>query len=247
MIAFESASHVFAGGTVGIADVTLEIAKGEFVVIAGRNGSGKSVLVRHMNGLLSPTSGRVLFDDVPVRSRPVHVRQNVGMVFQNPDSQTVGQTVEDDVAFGPRNLRLSNDEIAARVETAIDETGLAEHRHARPHTLSAGEKRRLAIAAVLAMRPSVVVFDEPFSNLDYPGVRMVLEEVMRLHCEGKTIVLITHELDRVLAHATRLIVMDRGRIACDGTPERVLGRVEEFGVRRPRATDGGIGELTWLR
>ncbi len=246
MIAARELSHRFRDGKLALDRVNLSIKEGELVLLAGRNGSGKTVLAKHFNGLLIPTSGEILFEGVPVRKNLLHVRQRVGIVFQNPDSQIVGQTVEEDVAFGPRNLRLPNDEIARRVDEALESTGLTGSRDARPYNLSGGEKRRLAIASVLAMKPSLLVLDEPFSNLDYPAVRQVLGRIVRLHAEGKTIVLITHELEKALAHATRLVVMENGAIRCDGEPAAVLDRVEEFGIRKPRVTARGIGELTWL-
>jgi biotin transport system ATP-binding protein len=247
MLEIRNLSQRFPNGRLALDRVNLSIRDGEFVLLAGRNGSGKTVLVKHFNGLLAPTGGDVLVDGMPVRKNMLRVRQRVGIVFQNPDSQIVGQTVEEDVAFGPRNLRLPGDEIARRVDAALESTGLSGLRNARPHTLSGGEKRRLAIASVLAMEPALLVFDEPFSNLDYPGIRQVLSQVVRLHEEGKTIVLVTHELEKVLAHATRLVVMDSGTIVCNGAPSEIVDHVEEYGVRKPRVTSAGIGELTWLR
>jgi biotin transport system ATP-binding protein len=247
MLKVANVSHKFPDGTIGIDNASLSVEKGEFVVLSGRNGSGKTVLAKHFNGLLFPSSGDVFFDGKPVRKHLPWVRQRVGFVFQNSDSQIVGQTVEDDIAFGPRNLRLTNDEIDARVETALESTGLVSLRHARPYTLSGGEKRRLAIASVLAMGPSLIVLDEPFSNLDYPGVRQVLAHIVRIHGEGTTIVLITHELEKSLAHASRLVVMDRGTIRFDGAPVEIIDRVEEYGIKKPHLTGSGIGGLSWLQ
>jgi biotin transport system ATP-binding protein len=246
MLRIADLCHTFPDGTKALDNVNLAVEPGELVVLSGRNGSGKSVLVRHCNGLLVPTSGEVRFEGKSVRHNLLWVRQRVGMVFQNADSQIIGQTVRDDIAFGPANLRLPNDEIEKRVESALASTGLAGLRNARPHTLSGGEKRRLAIASVLAMHPTLVIFDEPFSNLDYPGVRQVLEQIVRIHGEGRTIILVTHELEKVLAHATRLIIMEKGRITIDGAPSGVIGRVEEFGVRKPRIGEAGVAELSWL-
>jgi biotin transport system ATP-binding protein len=247
MLKIENLTHRFPDGTFGIENVTVNVNKGEFIVLTGKNGSGKTVLAKHCNGLLTPSGGAVFFEDRQVSKNLTWVRQRVGMVFQNPDTQLIGQTVEDDIGFGPRNLRLHVDEIRRRVETVLEKTGLASLRYSRPHTLSGGEKRRLAIASVLAMEPSLIILDEPFSNLDYPGVTQVLNQVVGLNRDGKTLIVITHELEKVLAHATRLLIMDRGRLVCDGRPDEILWRVEEFGVRKPVLTSAGVRGLSWLQ
>jgi biotin transport system ATP-binding protein len=246
IIQVEQLTHRFADGTVGLDRVTLAIEDGAFVLVAGANGSGKSTLLRHLNGLLRPTSGAVVVDGVSVAENPRRARTLVGMVFQDADSQIVGETVREDVAFGPENLKLSQGEIERRVAGALAATGLEHLAEQRPHLLSGGEKRRLAIAGVLAMEPRVLVLDEPFSNLDYLGVRDVLSRVVALHRRGRTILLTTHDLGKVAAHADRLVMMQSGRIACDGTPGEVIDRSEEFGVRRPRAAALGIEVLSWL-
>jgi biotin transport system ATP-binding protein len=247
MLKVENLCHVFSNGKTGIDDITFSIEDGEFVVITGKNGSGKTVLVKHFNGLLFPTNGEVFIDGKPVRKNLMWSRQKIGMVFQSADSQIIGETVTEDIAFGPRNLRLANDEIECRVESALRETDLLVLRNARPHTLSGGEKRKLAIASVLAMKPSLIVLDEPFSNLDYPGVRIVLELIVKLNKQGTTIVVVTHELEKLLAHSGRLIVIDRGCLVENGRPADVIDRVERYGVRLPRLGERGIDELTWLR
>jgi biotin transport system ATP-binding protein len=168
------------------------------------------------------------------------------MVFQDADSQIVGETVRDDVAFGPENLRLNRAEIDRRVDAALSATGLMHLADKRPHLLSGGEKRRLAIAGILAMQPRVIVFDEPFANLDYPGVRQVLDQILRLHRAGGTIIVATHDLEKVLAHADRLIFMRGGRIEGDGPPSALVARAENFGVRCPRAGFLGVEALSWL-
>jgi biotin transport system ATP-binding protein len=226
--------------------ITLEIEAGAYVVIAGANGSGKTTLLRHLNGLLRPTSGSVRVAGVSVQENLIQSRVLVGMVFQDADSQIVGETVREDVAFGPENLRLERVEIDRRVDEALSATGLMHLAYKRPHLLSGGEKRRLAIAGILAMRPRVIVFDEPFANLDYPGVRQVLDQILRLHRAGGTIIVTTHDLEKVLAHADRLIFMRGGRIEGDGPPPALVGRAESFGVRSPRAVHLGVEALSWL-
>jgi biotin transport system ATP-binding protein len=204
------------------------------------------VLVRHFNGLLQPTEGTVEVDGKPVADGSHHARLIVGLLFQDSDSQILAETVEADVAFGPRNLGLSSSEIARRVDEALGIVGLSALRDCHPHRLSGGEKRRLALAGVLSMKPKVVVFDEPFSNLDYPAVRQVLQQIVDLHAVGHTIVAITHEMDRILAHADRLILMDEGRIVRDGEPRELLNDLESFGVRKPPGSPPKIEALSWL-
>jgi biotin transport system ATP-binding protein len=246
IIQIEKLKHRFADGTVGVDGITLDIEAGSFVVIAGANGSGKTTLLRHLNGLLLPSAGTVLVAGLPVMHHLLRIRTLVGMVFQDADSQIVGEIVSEDVAFGPENLKLERFEIQQRVAGALAATGLVEHAAKRPHLLSGGEKRRLAIAGILAMRPQVVVFDEPFSNLDYVGVRQILGQIVNLHRSGCTIIVATHDLDKVLAHADRLLIMRAGKIVRDGRPETLVSEVEDFGVRSPRAAELGIEALSWL-
>jgi biotin transport system ATP-binding protein len=168
------------------------------------------------------------------------------MVFQNADSQIVGETVYTDVAFGPENLGLSRSEVNQRVTEAleaVDLTGLAQQ---RPHLLSGGEKRRLSIAAVLAMNPQVIALDEPFSSLDYPGVKQVLHHILALHETGHTILVTTHDVEKIIAHADRLIIMKSGRIVRDGIPSEVIKEAEVFGVREPCSSRLGMGINSWL-
>jgi biotin transport system ATP-binding protein len=246
IVQIENLVHRFADGTVGLDGVSLEVAEGAFVLVAGANGSGKTTLLRHLNGLLHPTSGSVRVGGVAVSEDLLRARTLVGMVFQDADSQIVGETVYDDVAFGPENLKLGRAEIDRRVQEALAATGLAHLAQKRPHLLSGGEKRRLTIAGVLAMQPQVIVFDEPFSNLDYPGVRQVLEQILSLHRAGRTILLTTHDLEKVLAHADRLVFMAGGKIECDGDPQALVAGAEAYGVKRP-CTDGrGLESLSWL-
>ena len=246
MLRTENLSHRFSDGTLGIDDINLTIHAGELVLIAGPNGSGKSTLVRHFNGLLLPTEGRVLLDDMDVAGDSVRARQLVGMVFQDADSQIVGETVYDDVAFGPENLRLAHGEIVDRVNHALQMVDLSYLAEQRPHLLSGGEKRRLAIAGVLAMRPKMVIFDEPFASLDYEGVRQVLEQIVKLHEAGHTLVVITHDLEKIIAHATRLVVMSRGKVFRDGKPAQLMASLGQFGIREPCAHRFGRQVDSWL-
>ncbi len=246
IIEIENLSHRFGDGTLGLDGIDLDIRQGSFVVIAGPNGSGKTTLLRHFNALLLPTAGCIRLAGVSTVQAPVRARRLVGMVFQDADSQIVGETVYEDVAFGPRNLRLGSGEIERQVAAALETVGLAQIGEKRPHLLSGGEKRRLAIAGVLAMQPRVIVFDEPFSSLDYPGIRQVLKQILALHRSGHTIVVTTHDLEKIIAHADRLILMQRGRVVRDGRPAKVMMEVEKFGVRQPCAVRLGQEVTPWL-
>lgn len=239
-------THVFADETVGITNVNLKIYKGDFLILAGANGSGKTVLTRHLNGLLKPTSGSVHFNQMPIEKKLKHVRQNVGLIFQDSDSQFIGQTVAEDVAFGPINLNLPADEVEKIVKTSLESVGLDHFMMQRPSNLSGGQKRKLAVAGVLAMKPTVVMFDEPFTGLDYPGVKQVLAQILSLHGSGHTIVVITHELEKVLAHANRLVVMHQGNVVIDGKPTDVLDKATAYGIRYPLKEGERVEELTWL-
>lgn len=246
IIEIENLSHRFKDGTLGLDSISLQIQEGAFVVIAGPNGSGKTTLIRHLNGLLLPTEGGVKVAGVSVQKDLMRARRLVGMMFQDADSQIVGETVYGDVAFGPENLRLDNVQIRERVAFALNVVGLKDFAEQRPHLLSGGEKRRLAIAGILAMKPKVIAFDEPFASLDYPGVKQVLTQITALHQTGHTILVITHDMEKVLAHADRLIIMHKGKIVRDGEPAKVVGDLETFGVRAPCALHLGVEVRSWL-
>jgi biotin transport system ATP-binding protein len=233
MITCDRLTHRFHDGSVGICEVDLSVSEGELVIFAGANGSGKSTLLRHFNGLLLPTAGEVRIAGKPVREDLRWVRQFVAMVFQDPESQIVGETVWADAAFGPENLGFSGEKIRERVREALDAVGLTAKADQRPHTLSGGEKRRLAVAGILTTNPSVVMFDEPFSGLDYPGVCQVMEQIRRLRAQGRTLLVSTHELAPVLPLADRLVVLDAGRIVRNAAPVDSLQDLESLGVRTP--------------
>ena len=246
IIEIENLSHRFYDGTFGLENINLNIREGSLVVIAGPNGSGKTTLLRHLNGLLSPTTGTVRLAGIPVEQNLLRARQVVGMMFQDADSQIVGETVYEDVAFGPENLRLDRSMVKKRVIETLRAVGLSNLTNQRPHLLSGGEKRRLAIAGILAMEPRVIVFDEPFSSLDYPGVKQVLQHILALHQSGHTILVTTHDLEKIIAHADRLILMHGGKIVRDGTPADIMTDVETFGVRKPCTFRLGLEAESWL-
>ncbi len=246
IIEIEHLYHHFSDGSVGLDNVNLTVREAEFVVIAGANGSGKTTLLKHLNGLLLPQKGLVRVCGNSVAQKPKAARQCVGMVFQDADTQIVGETVYEDTAFGPENLSLEDSDIQKRVCEALKAVGLWELRHQRPHLLSGGEKRRLAVAGVLAMKPKIIVFDEPFSNLDYPGTRRLLFQMLLLHKHGRTLIITTHDLEKVAAHAQRLIVMKRGKLVRDGKPSELAGDLEKFGIREPWSKESKGEFVSWL-
>ena len=225
-------------------DITLQIDKGEYLAFIGPNGCGKTTLVKHFNALLLPGSGDVTIDGMNTKDPALHrdIRRRVGMVFQNPDNQIVGMTVEEDVAFGPGNLGLPSREIQRRVEEALETVGMGSYRSRAPHTLSGGEKRLNAIAGVLAMKPDCIVLDEPTSYLDPVGRDRVIKVIRDLNRQGLTIIQISHDLDEVV-DAGRIVLMNRGAIVLEGVPDRVFSEIETLksvGLGAPR-----IAELMW--
>ncbi|MDR3343263.1 MAG: energy-coupling factor ABC transporter ATP-binding protein [Treponema sp.] len=238
---------VFPNGNQAIAGVSLEIAEGECLLIAGSNGSGKTLLMRMIAALMDPTAGEISFRGMPLYQAVDTLRRSVGLVFQDADAQIVGETVAEDIAFGPKNLGFSKDAIQERIQRALAATGLSEKRDSPPRRLSGGEKRRLAVAGILAMGGETVIMDEPFANLDWPGVIQVLEIIRHLKTAGKTVIILTHELEKVLAFADRLVILDRGRIRDAGSPEAVLDRLDPaYGVRDPRKHYAVVADCTWL-
>ena len=227
-------------------DMNLKIQEGSFVAILGTNGCGKSTLAKHFNSILLPTGGKVYVCgiDTSNEERVMSVRRNVGMVFQNPDNQIVANVVEeDDVAFGPENLGVASPEIRRRVDNALKQVDMYEYREHAPHLLSGGQKQRIAIAGIIAMEPKCIVLDEPTAMLDPRGRREVIDTIGRLNREkGITVVLITHHMDEA-AKADRVVVLDKGRVAADGTPREVFSQVEllhSIGLAAPETV-----ELCW--
>lgn len=226
-------------------DLNLAIEEGSFTAILGTNGCGKSTLAKHFNSILLPTGGKVYVCglDTSDPDRLMAVRRNVGMVFQNPDNQIVANVVEEDVAFGPENLGIASPEIRRRVDVALKQVGMYEYREHAPHLLSGGQKQRIAIAGVIAMEPRCIVLDEPTAMLDPQGRRDVIDTIKRLNKEkGITVVLITHHMDEA-AQADRVVVLDKGTVAADGTPREVFSQVKllhDMGLAAPESV-----ELCW--
>ena len=227
-----------ASGIPVFADLNLTVEQGSFVAILGSNGSGKSTLAKHFNSILLPCGGKVYVCgmDTSEPENLIAVRRTVGMVFQNPDNQIVANVVEEDVAFGPENLGIAAPMIRQRVDNALEQVGMYKYRNHAPHLLSGGQKQRVAIAGVIAMEPKCVVLDEPTAMLDPKGRREVMETVIRLNKEKNiTVVLITHHMNEA-AMADRVVVLNKGKLALDGTPKTVFAQVEklhEMGLAAP--------------
>ena len=217
-----------------LTDINLSIEKGSFVAVLGHNGSGKSTLAKHFNGILLPTSGKVLVDgiDTTDESRIYDIRQTVGMVFQNPDNQIIANVVEEDVGFGPENIGVPTDEIWQRVDYALRAVGMTKYRTHSPNKLSGGQKQRVAIAGVVAMEPKCIVFDEPTAMLDPNGRKEVIATAHELNKKkGVTIILITHYMEEVVG-ADHVYVMEKGKVVMDGTPREIFSRVDELKEHR---------------
>lgn len=237
-IVIEHLNYVYMSGgpyeTHALDDVSLTIEDGEFVGLIGHTGSGKSTLVQHLNGLLLPTSGTITVDGLNIADKATDrraIRRKVGLVFQYPENQLFEETVEKDIAFGPKNLGLSDEETAARVKEAMQLVHLDYETYAKrsPFALSGGQMRRVAIAGVLAMEPRTLVLDEPCAGLDPRGREEILGLIRDLHRDtGATIVMVSHSMDDVASLAERVIVMNHGRVAMDGTPREVFSRGAEL-------------------
>ncbi len=223
-------------------DFSLDVPAGQFLAVLGHNGCGKSTVAKLINGILVPNKGRVTVEgmDTSDEEKTIDIRKTVGMVFQNPDNQIVATIVEDDVAFGPENLGVEPAEIRKAVDNALKAVGMYEFRTREPHRLSGGQKQRVAIAGVIAMNTRCIVMDEPTAMLDPQGRKEVMDTVMKLNKElGITVILITHYMDEAVK-ADRVVVMDGGRIAMDGTPKEVFRNVEKMkklGLDVPQATE----------
>ncbi|NLK94689.1 MAG: energy-coupling factor transporter ATPase [Clostridiales bacterium] len=233
----EDTKEIFA-----INGLNLNVTKGEFLVVLGHNGSGKSTLAKHINALLTPTSGIIKVDGLDTNdpNNLWNIRKKAGMVFQNPDNQLVATVVEEDVAFGPENLGIEPSEIRNRVDKSLEKVEMSDFKRHAPHLLSGGQKQRVAIAGVLAMQPECIVFDEPTAMLDPRGRKEVMKTIKELNKNyGITIVLITHYMDEAV-EGDRVIVMDNGKAIMEGVPKDIFSQVEkmkEIGLDVPQVTE----------
>ena len=219
----------------------LSVEAGQFIAVLGHNGSGKSTFAKHLNALLTPSEGTLIVDgmDVSDESLTYDIRQEAGMVFQNPDNQIIASVVQEDVGFGPENIGVPTEEIWERVEKSLKAVGMWQYREHSPNKLSGGQKQRVAIAGVMAMEPKCIILDEPTAMLDPNGRKEVLEAVHALNREkGVTIILITHYMEEVV-DADKVIVMDQGKVVMQGTPREVfsqVGKLKEYRLDVPQVT-----------
>lgn len=238
LIGVSGLTHRYPDGTLALADVTLDLNEGEFVGIIGQNGSGKTTLVKHFNGLLRPTTGEVLVGGIDTKSSTVaELSKKVGYVFQNPDHQICQSNVFDEVAFGPRNLGLSEAEIRDRVMAALKDVRIEKLAQRHPFLVSKGERQRIAIASVLAMKPSILIVDEPTTGQDYMESKEIMDLLRRLNEEGHTILVISHNMKLIAEYAGRVIVFARGKVLLDGTPREVFSQediLKETLIRPPQ-------------
>lgn len=230
----QNINRTFANGTIALQDVSFSVKKGEFLVIGGKNGSGKSVLMSLIAGLDKQTSGTIKCDEV-------------GLVFQDANSQILGETPLEDVLFGLRNLQLKKQERLQKAEETLKQCGLFEKRDFQARVLSGGEKRRLAVAGILALDRDFIIFDEPFANLDLIGIKQVCTILKQLKEQNKTIIVLTHDLEKILGLADSFIILDSGKIKFNGTPEDGLKlNLEEFGIKNPLTSYNSVKDLFWI-
>jgi len=247
-IEIKNLTHVYNPNStfekIALDDISLTIADYSFTGLIGHTGSGKSTLIQHLNGLIKPTSGQILIDGQDIHSSKAdykRLRQTVGLVFQYPEHQLFELTVYDDVAFGPKNMGLSKDEIGIRVRGALEATGIPESMHGKsPFDLSGGQKRRVAIAGVLAMQPRILILDEPTAGLDPRGRDEILERIQQMHEQLQlTIILVSHSMEEISRFADTLVVMNNSKIAYSGSPREIFihsRELESIGLAAPQAS-----------
>ncbi|HUH45346.1 MAG TPA: ABC transporter ATP-binding protein [Treponemataceae bacterium] len=240
LFVLQNISKTFYPKFQALTNITFSVNKGDFIVIAGANGSGKTVLMHIIAGLEEASEGELIF----------FKEQRVGLVFQEADSQILAETVAEDVAFGPKNAGLSKEALRKKVHESLQWTSLLEKKDFSSRLLSGGEKRRLALAGILALDSDIFIFDEPFANLDWPSVRQVCELLEKLKKEGKTILVLTHELEKILAYANRFIILSQGRAVFDGSveeglSEQMLTKLENWGIRNPLQSYKKKEDLHW--
>lgn len=248
-IKIENLTHVYMPKTpfetIALDNINLDLEEGKFYALIGHTGSGKSTLIQHLNGLLKPTSGKIIVDDIDITDKKTvmsEIRKKVGLVFQYPEYQLFEETIEKDIAFGPNNLGLSEEEVLVRVKRAMLMVGLdyEKYKDLSPFEISGGQKRRVAIAGVVAMEPKVLILDEPIAGLDPRGRDAILKQLKMLHEEYKhTVILVTHSMEDVAEIAEEVIVMSDAKVIMKGTPREVFTKIdmlEEVGLGAPQIT-----------
>ncbi len=232
--------HTYPNGVEALRGINLQIRHGEYVAMVGQNGSGKTTLAKHFNGLLKPTEGSILvLDNNTLDVKVSALSKGIGYVFQNPDDMLFCSSVEEEIAFGPKLLHFEEDQIKEKVDAIINDLGLETIRDAHPFSLSLGDRQRLAVACVLALDPEIFVFDEPTTGQDYFGGESIMKLIDKLNQDGKTIIIISHDMNMVAEHAKRIIVMNKGLAVLDGTPKEVFSKVEQLeslSLRPPQVT-----------
>ncbi len=234
--------HIFS-------DVSFTVEKGSTLLLSGKNGSGKSLLLRTLKGLLKPSDGTILMNGEDVTKKKKRRLELTGLVFQDTDLQIVGQSVRKDLLFGLQNLSIPEGECEERINEAASLLDITHLLDKRPMLLSGGEKRRVSLAGVIVMRPEFILLDEPFANLDYPGIVQVLSSIVSLQKNGATLIIATHEVEKVAAHCETTLILDNGSVVLSGKTGEVLPRSEPYGIRIPRAggQDIPVSELSWLQ
>ena len=224
-------------------DISLSLPKGTFAAMCGRNGSGKSQLLRCIKGLVRQNAGDVYTDGIKTDQKTR--MKKIALVFQNAEMQIVSQSVEKDVAFGPENMGLDKEEVRRRTSEALRVMGLEAKAKQRPQTLSGGELRKCAITGILAMEPDVILLDEPFANLDYPSTLTVIKSLITLHAKGYTLLVVSHEAEKFLTHTDTLLIMDKGRLVMQGESSRIFRSLRDYDIYLPE--NAFFEDLTWLR
>ena len=233
ILELEKVSKIFPDGTEALKEISFSLQQGDFCIIGGANGSGKSVLMSLIAKLEKPTSGKI-------------TSQYAGLVFQEADSQILGETPLEDVCYSLTNIGLKPAAAKEKAIKLVEKVGLEEKSQANARTLSGGEKRRLAVASVLALEPEIIIFDEPFANLDWISVKQLCNLLLELKNQGKTIILLTHEIEKILGIANKLIILHKGKLVFDGTPEMgIKENLEQFGIKNPLTEYKKIGDLFW--
>jgi cobalt/nickel transport system ATP-binding protein len=239
----ENLTYEYSDGTIALDNINLSFDRAERIALLGTNGSGKTTLLNHLNGILKPTSGKIIFDGNPLKydaKSLLSLRKRVGFVFQDPNDQLFAPTVKQDVAFGPLNLGYSPDKVKAIVQEALETVKISELAEKPPHFLSLGQKKRVALAGVLAMEPEVIIMDEPTSNLDPRATSEILHLLLQLNKEkGITLLHATHDVDMVPLFATKLYILNRGKIVSEGTPKETFSNtklIRQVNLRSPRLT-----------
>jgi cobalt/nickel transport system ATP-binding protein len=239
----ENLIHEYSDGTLALDNVSVSFDRAERIALLGTNGSGKTTLLNHLNGILKPTHGRILFDDKPLKydsKSLLNLRRRVGFIFQDPNDQLFAPTVKQDVAFGPLNLGYSTEKVKTIVEAAMETVGISALAEKPPHFLSLGQKKRVALAGVLAMEPEVIIMDEPTSNLDPRATSDILHLLLQLNTErGLTLLLATHDVDMVPLFASKMYILNKGKLVFQGTPKESFsngGLIRQVNLRSPRLT-----------